>query len=122
MLAVSGFFIAAHIWAHKRKKKPLICPLRLSCDTVVNSDHGRIVGIPVEVLGMLYYMTMVVLHMAYGIGMPVPHMVFVVISGVAFGFSLYLIGVQAFIMRTWCSWCLMSAVISTVIFALTAWY
>ncbi|MEX2008266.1 MAG: vitamin K epoxide reductase family protein, partial [Candidatus Spechtbacterales bacterium] len=38
-------------------------------------------------------------------------------SAAAFVFSAYLTFLQAVVIRDWCSWCLISATISTIIFA-----
>jgi len=40
------------------------------------------------------------------------------ISGAAVVFSIYLVSLQAFIVKHWCAWCLSSAAISVLIFTL----
>jgi hypothetical protein len=45
-----------------------------------------------------------------------------IVAGITIGgflFSLYLTFVQAFLIKSWCSWCLMSAALSTAIFIFT---
>lgn len=121
---LSGFFIAYHIYHHKHKKKALICPIRFHCDQVVSSDYSKLFGIPVEFLGMLYYTIIFTFHACaafipgifnisamYGI---------LILSAIAFFFSLYLIYVQAFIIKKWCIWCIASATLCAIIFVTTA--
>src|SRR3989338_212050 len=55
ILAASGFLIAHHIFQKKRMAEYLVCPIKFDCNTVVNSDYSRFLGIPVEILGMFYY-------------------------------------------------------------------
>ena len=43
------------------------------------------------------------------------------ISGLGFLFSLYLSGIEAFVLHAWCAWCVISALAVTTIFALAAW-
>jgi uncharacterized membrane protein len=46
-------------------------------------------------------------------------LVLVVLGAGAFGFSAYLTGIEAFVIRAWCRWCVASAVIATLIFIST---
>jgi uncharacterized membrane protein len=39
-------------------------------------------------------------------------------AGFGFAFSAYLTGVEAFLIRAWCRWCVGSAIVATLIFAL----
>ncbi len=122
-LSFIGFSIAYHIFEKKRAKKPLICPLRSNCDTVVTSDYSTFLGIPLEAIGMGYYALIAILHGVVAVthaGNPLLSLIILVLSGGAFLFSLYLISIQAFVLKQWCIWCLSSAAISTVIFIVTA--
>jgi uncharacterized membrane protein len=123
IFALAGFFVALHIYKEKRKKKPLICPMRFDCNTVVNSDYSKFFGISVELLGMYYYLAILFSYIIIAF-LPsiLPVMFLIIISFIsisAFLFSFYLIAVQVFILKTYCSWCLISAFISTCIFILT---
>ena len=127
LIALGGFFLARHIWLHKRKaepKQPLVCPLNFHCDPVIHSDFSRFLGVPVEVLGMLYY-GLITIAYAFGIFLtpdfvpPIISLLLISFSVVAFLFSLYLTFVQAFVLKQWCSWCLVSAGLCFLIFGLS---
>lgn len=118
--AFGGLSLAAFIHFKKRLHTPLVCPIGHSCDPVVHSDYSRFMDIPVEILGVLYYTIIVV---AYGATLAVPALhsgmlgvALLGLSAAAFLFSLYLTAVQAFILKEWCSWCLISAMFCAVIF------
>ena len=124
MLAgLAGFSLAFYIYHCKHKKQPLICPIHGSCDTVTGSDYSKLFGIPIELLGMAYYTVVVLFHGAVianageytgavaGIALG--------LSGCAFLFSLYLVWIQAFVLKHWCTWCLCSAFLCALIFGLT---
>lgn len=119
-VAFGGFLLAAYIRHKKVSKETLVCPLRSNCEAVVFSDYSRFFGVPVELLGIVYYLTIV---FAYGFFLAVPvdmsqFLVFAVFSFtiIAFLFSLYLTFIQAFALKQWCTWCLISAGLCTVIF------
>ena len=134
ILGVCGFFTARHIYKHKKMAKPLVCPMKFSCHEVVHSNYSKLFGIPLEVWGMTYY-AIVVLGYAILLILPpffpegLPYPVFLallpliflasaIFSFLAFIFSLYLLGVQMFVLRKGCSWCILSALISVLIFIL----
>ncbi|MBI5139788.1 vitamin K epoxide reductase family protein [Candidatus Nomurabacteria bacterium] len=123
VLGACGFWVAKHIREHKVEQKPLVCPIQFDCNTVVHSDYSKFLGMPVEILGMVYY-ALVSLSYLFFIFLPnvLPNIVIggmIVLSLVAFLFSLYLIGVQVFALKKGCSWCFVSAFISISIFVLT---
>jgi len=123
IFGLCGFMVAKHIRNHKVKGEILVCPIRFDCNTVVNSDYSKFFGIPVEILGMGYYAFIFFSYLAF-IFLPsaLPHtLIFfmLIVSKVAFIFSVYLIGVQIFALKKGCSWCIVSALISALIFFLT---
>jgi uncharacterized membrane protein len=120
VLAVCGFFVAKHIYHKKRSEQPFVCPINFDCHAVVNSDYSRFMGIPVEILGMIYYGFLALAYLALLL-LPIawPYyaiIAFVALSLAAFIFSAYLIFIQIFAIKTYCSWCIVSAIISTIIF------
>ena len=122
ILAVCGFYVAYYIRDHKVNKKPLMCPRRAPCDDVIKSDYSKIFGISVESLGLGYY-ALVGIYSLLGLYFPaIAKTIFLTLKFfalIAFIFSLYLVGVQFFILRKKCIWCLSSSLIAGLIFILT---
>lgn len=123
LLASAGFTLAYYIHHTKKEAKPMICPLDGSCDHVVQSEYGKVLGIPVEAMGIVYYFF---IGIFFTLSLFAPNVVpdwmgyaIIGITGLAFLFSLYLTSVQTFVLKHWCTWCLGSAVISTCIFLAT---
>ena len=122
-LGICGFWVARHIHEHKKiGKKPLVCPMRFDCATVVHSDYSKLLGVPLEVLGMFYYglVSVFYLFMIFVFDVPVSLILLAVFLSIfAFLFSVYLICVQIFILKKGCLWCFVSALISFLIFLCT---
>lgn len=123
ILGALGFLLAGYIHYKKTRKTPLICPLRSNCNKVIESQYSEILGIPVEILGMAYYAFVIASHVGIllvpGVVDPFVMAVGILLSFGAFCFSVYLICVQAFLIKEWCTWCITSATISLLIFILT---
>ena len=127
LLGLFGFWVAKQIYKKKRSKNPFVCPIKFDCSSVVNSDYSRLFGIPLEILGMLYYGLVFMIYLFssaylyFSQNLPPNNLIIfmIALSVFAFLFSLYLIWVQIFILKKWCSWCFVSAFVSTLIFILT---
>jgi uncharacterized membrane protein len=120
LCAFGGVSIALYIHRKKRLHEPLTCPIGHSCDPVIHSRFSRFMDMPVEILGVLYYTIVVVAYLLFlfapSLAQTVPSLILFALSALAFLFSLYLIAVQLFILRQWCTWCIISALLCTVIF------
>lgn len=130
VLAAIGFFISAHIYYEKHiKHEDLTCNITSGCNDVVNSEYGNIGPIPLEVVGMLYYGTVIAVGLFYTFiatsltGVPVIGELslfyfLLVIGGIAAFVSVILTYIQFAILEIWCEYCLTSAFVSFAIFAL----
>jgi uncharacterized membrane protein len=122
LLGLVGFLIAFFIYRKKKAKKKLICPRYSNCDTVIHSDYSKILGIPVETLGMIYYLfigSAYSLVFVFHFWSPVVAAILLGVSMCSVLFSIYLVSIQAFVVKQWCVWCLCSAFISLLIFILS---
>lgn len=120
VFGIAGFLLASFVYHKKKTAQPLVCPLNGKCEEVVTSKYSKFFGIPVEKLGMGYYGLIVVVYTIHSVFPAfLSDTVMFLITGVtigAFAFSAYLVFIQAFILRKWCTWCLFSAGFSTFIF------
>lgn len=114
--------LAGYIRHKKVSGEMLVCPLKSNCGTVIFSGYSRFFGVPVELLGLVYYTAVAAIYGVF-IGFPgsLPSFVIFLIfvsTILAFLFSLYLTFIQAFALKQWCTWCLVSAGLCTIIFLL----
>lgn len=127
LLGTTGYIVARHIHHEKKAKRPLVCPMHFDCNAVVHSDYSKFLGVPVELFGMVYYAFISFSYLvSLAVSVFLPHslppifIAFVALSSLgAFIFSLYLVSVQTWVLKKFCSWCLVSAVICALIFVLT---
>ena len=119
--ATLGMMASTYIYHQKQQKKTLACPRSAPCDTVVHSSFSSTVGIPNDLLGIAYYVILGELYAA-SLGFPVlqvstMYWSIMVLTSCGVLFSLYLIALQAFRLRTWCLWCVISAISNAVLLA-----
>src|SRR3989338_6349686 len=64
-LTLAGIINASYLaWQHYHKK-PLICPLNHKCDVVTESKWSNIFPVRNEILGILFYTTLLILSLIY---------------------------------------------------------
>lgn len=118
--AAGGFGVALYIYYTKRHQEQLVCPVGSDCNAVITSRYSKFLGVSLEYWGMLYYSLILIAYLVLLFAPQLLSKLF--LSGLtlcttgAFLFSLYLLFVQAFLLRQWCIWCLLSAMLSITIF------
>lgn len=120
--ALIGFFISCYIAYKKIKHEKLFCPLGKQCNDVVYSEYNKMFGIQNEILGVIYYGLVAIVFGASLFGVwsapTILNLFFLIAALCAVVFSVYLIFVQAIILKKWCEWCIASAILSLTIFIL----
>jgi uncharacterized membrane protein len=119
VLAVLGLGIASYLtYVHYAGIKPA-CTAGESCTKVQTSVYSKLAGVPVALIGLLGYITIVASLLApEGENSRLATMAFTLVG---FGFSAYLTYRELFSIHAICEWCASSAVIMTVLMCLSAW-
>ena len=98
----------------------MVCMLNSDCEVVVTSNYSKFLGIPVERLGITYYSIVAASYLVFAFAPQLSQNFYSVIllwaTVLAFLFSIYLTYIQMAKIKQWCTWCLTSALICTVIF------
>lgn len=123
LLSILGFLNAFYLyWQHKREVatgQKMFCLIGGDCGAVVGSKYGRTFGIKNELIGMTYYV-LLSLYLILAFFMPDLFRNFIIFPKlatlIAALFPLYLLFVQAVILRMFCSWCLIAIAINILIF------
>lgn len=98
---------------------PLPCSILAGCEAVTTSSYAVIFGVPVALLGAIFYLTLAILAVWH---IDTNHKLalrsILILSVFGFAFSLYLIYLQVFVIGALCLYCLVSAGATTIIFLL----
>lgn len=116
-----GFLDATYLTVVHYAGLNIGCIITTGCDTVTTSPYSEIFGVPLALLGALFYFTVFLSSLMY-IDKRTPAILFFLpLLGLA-GFltSIYLIYLQIFVIKALCFYCLLSAVTSTILFILGA--
>lgn len=120
LLALIGAFVAAYLTLFKLGIiGELTCTVG-SCTTVQSSKWARLFGFPVAAWGLAFYITVFVASLVgsqprFMDSKPISYFL-VAASGFGTLFSVWLTYLEGFVIRAWCQWCVVSAVIVTLIF------
>lgn len=118
-LSFLGFLDAAYLAILHFKNAFPPCTITSGCETVLTSKYATIYGIPIALLGVFYYLAVLILTLlivTYPKKTFEKNLFLISLSGTVV--SLVLIYIQFAILKTYCQYCLISEVISFLIFGL----
>ena len=119
VLSLIGLFVALYLLAYSAGLIPLICGIG-SCETVQTSQWARVGPVPVPLVGVAGYLSLLTVSLvglqptrvdSRGIGL-----LTFGLATVGAGYSAFLTYLEAAVIHAWCVWCVTSAVLMTLIF------
>jgi len=118
-LAMLGLMDSGYLTAHKVFGTPLRCGASSGCETVSQSAYSSVYGIPLSLIGMLFYLTMFFGALVYReFGVEKSLATVSVLSIVSIFTSAWLVGLQLFVIHAICKYCMLSAGISVILVVL----
>ena len=121
-LALVGFCIALYLWFYKIG---IIGKLQCgsgSCEYVQTSSYGALFGVPVAFFGVAGYAVIFAVAIAglqpSQLARRWPTTALALLSAGGFVFTLYLTGIELFVLHAICRWCVGSALVITAIAAI----
>ncbi len=123
VLALIGLADSAYLTWVKLAHQEAQCNLGIGdCYTVNTSRYSEIYGIPIALLGFLAYLS-IFLFLVFERQHPLlQEYVPLAVFGISFAgvvYSAYLSYIEAVVLRAWCPYCVLSAVLITLIFLLS---
>lgn len=116
LLSIGGFFDSAYLTILHYKNVIPPCTLAFGCETVLTSQFSAILGIPIALVGSLYFLVLIFLLLLNQKPGFFRYFKILTLAGVAVSIFLFLI--QAFVLKAFCQYCLLSEVIIFAIFIL----
>lgn len=115
-----GLFDATYLTSAHYTGRAVTCSFLGGCEQVTTSQYATIFGIPVALIGALYYLAVMLLILAYHETKQSNLLKLIAaLTGAGFLFSLWFVYLQAFVIKALCLYCLISAASSTILFLIS---
>ena len=119
--AFAGMVDSTYVTLHSSQGFVIPCGFAGGCDQVLNSPYSKIFEIPISWLGLGFYVTVAATSLFALFGFEKTLRLSFAAAVPAFAFSVYLVCVQAYVLRAFCDYCLLSAILVTLILGLHLW-
>jgi len=128
VLGLPGSAVAAYLTYSHWADRPTVCGGIGECELVQTSEYSDIAGVPVALLGLLYFVAMAFLALARisrfkwmrdELEWIQPAALAMALSATAF--VAYLTYVELFVLDAICIWCMTLATLTVASLALTVW-
>jgi uncharacterized membrane protein len=120
LFALIGFADASYLVAEHFFGTLPSCLVTTGCETVLTSAYATVGPVPLSLVGAGYYLVLFLGALSL-LSRPNPRWVWWLVALTAAGFvvSIGLVGIQAFVLRAFCTFCLVSAGTSTLLFTIS---
>lgn len=120
ILSLIGFAVSAFLAYEYSQTGPITCPIGGGgCEAVRKSNYSKLAGIDLPIFGLMFYFTLASLTIFLTQQFDkLINKVRILVAFSGFAFGIYLIYLEAFVIKAWCFWCLSSFVVSVLIFLL----
>ena len=114
LLIVVGLIVSGYLAYVEMTQVTAVCGPVGECNIVQSSEYARLLGMPVAVWGMLFYLAAAGLWLVQGVERygGITAVVLLAITFFGVGFSIYLTLIELLVIRAICAWCLTSAVVT----------
>lgn len=120
ILSFLGFLDSLYLTYQKITNNEVACSTFGGCNTVINSNYAYLIGIPLAYLGLIYYLTLLLVIFFVLINKKtlwLKLLTIITLSG--FLMSGYFVYLQFFEIGSICIFCMFSALVSTLLFITT---
>jgi uncharacterized membrane protein len=122
LMSLVGVFVSAYLYLYKIGRIGTLACGTGGCETVQTSAWSRFAGVEVSLIGIVGYALLFVVALA---GLQPAHaarrwpaQLLAVLAAGGVAFTIYLTSLELFVIHAICRWCVGSAVIIVVLFAL----
>jgi uncharacterized membrane protein len=117
VFATIGVLDTMYLLYHKMRGTEVACPFfpKEWCYKVQHSPQSKMFGVPNSLLGLIMYVAILILTWLFTAGSVVFWPIQLVVT-FGFLFSLYFTYVQGFVLRAFCTWCVVSTINFIIMF------
>ena len=116
LVALVGVLDAVYLTVGHLSGRSLRCVVVSGCDEVLSSRYATLPGdVPLAALGALAYFTVFSLATLSAFGYARARTLLAPLVAAMFAATLWLLYVQAFVLRAFCTYCLLSAAVTTTL-------
>jgi uncharacterized membrane protein len=115
LLSLVGLADALYLTIEHITGQSVRCTIVSGCSEVLSSPYAVVAGVPLAAIGAAAYFTVFSLAILTLFGYPKAATLLMALLIMMFGVSLWLIYLQAFVIREFCQYCLLSALITTAL-------
>ena len=116
LVALGGLADAAYLTVEHLAGRSVRCMVVSGCDEVLQSSYATVAGgVPVAAVGALAYFTVFSLATLAAFGYDGARKLLTPLVAVMFLATLWFLYLQAFVIRAFCTYCLISAAVTTIL-------
>ena len=122
-LCVIGILAAGYLSYTRIFHQPIVCTTGEGCDRVNSSEYAHFLGIPVAFIGFTGYVVLLAVSLARRLStnrIVQERLDWILFLGglIGFVFSMYLTAMELFVINAICTWCVINAIVITLLFCL----
>lgn len=122
-ISIIGLLDSIYLLIIKISQNPLLCIQGIGdCWSVNTSKYSEVYGIPVSIFGILGYLliSLLILIIRYNTALEKKaSYLFFGFTCIGFLYSIYLTYIEIFVLKALCPFCILSAIIMTVLFVIS---
>src|SRR3712207_3440209 len=115
LLALVGVADSVYLTVEHLLGNTVRCTVTSGCSEVLGSPYASVWGVPLAALGAAAYLTAFSLATLAAFGYTKARALLAVLVAAMFATTLWLLYLQAFVLRAFCQYCLLSAAVTTLL-------
>lgn len=112
VISLAGLIDALYLTVEHLQGRSVRCAVTTGCSEVLSSSYAVIGGVPLAAVGAAAYFAVFSLATLVAFGRARLRTLFAITAGAMCATSLWLLYVQAFVLKAFCQYCLLSAALS----------
>ncbi len=120
LVSLAGLADSIYLTVEHISGRSVKCTIVSGCSEVLSSPYASVRGIPLALIGATAYFSVFSLATLAAFDYKVAGTLLTILVGLMFLTSLWLIYVQAFVIGHFCQFCLLSAIVTTILTVLVA--